>query len=289
MSRVLVTAALGNVGREVVRAASSAGLLVRAADRDAGRLASRLPGVEGVRLDFEDPSSFGAALEGVEGVFLLRPPALSDMERTLNPFIDAAYAAGARHVVFLSVAGAERMSWVPHRQVELHLERSGKSWTVLRPGFFAQNLQDAYLRDIVEDDRLHVPAGEGRVAFIDVRDVAEVAVASLKEPERLRGQALTLTGPEVLTFTQVAQVLSQQLGRPIRYEPASVPGYLVHLMRRRGAALRGALVLTYLHHGLRSGGASEVTQTVAEVLGRPARSLVTYVAEHRELWRRSGT
>lgn len=140
-----------------------------------------------------------------------------------------------RHVVFLSVAGAERRSWVPHRKVEVHLEKVGTAWTILRPGFFAQNLADAYKADIVEDHRLYVPAGDGKVAFLDVRDIGAVT-AEIFTRDAFRGRALTLTGPEAVTFSDVARLLTEILATPIRYEPASVLGYAV--CRGRNARCR---------------------------------------------------
>ena len=109
MSRVLVTGSLGNVGREVVRACAERGLAVRVAGRSEQALRQSFPGLEPVRFDFEAPETWPAALAGCDFVFLLRPPALANMTVTLNPFIDAAYAAGVRHIVFVSVAGADQM------------------------------------------------------------------------------------------------------------------------------------------------------------------------------------
>jgi len=209
------------------------------------------------------------------------------MDATLNPFIDAAYAAGIGHIVFLSVAGADKMKWVPHRKVELHLESTGQAWTVLRPGFFAQNLQDAYRRDIVEDGRLYVPAANGRVAFIDVRDAGAVAARIFETPTAFRQKALTLTGPEAVTFTRVAELLSAALGTPVRYEPASILGYAWHLRRRRAMSWMQVLVLTFLHFGLRGGDAEVVEPTAEQVLGRPAGSLADYIAREVEVWRPS--
>lgn len=83
----------------------------------------------------------------------MRPPPISKVEETLNPSCDAARAVGVRQITFLSVAGAGKNSIVPHHGVEKHLQK-GEGYTILRPGFFAQNLQDAYLRDIVKDDRI---------------------------------------------------------------------------------------------------------------------------------------
>ncbi len=285
MPRVLVTGALGNVGTEVVLECLRRGLVVRAADRSESKLREKAPAqCETVRFDFMDPATWPAALAGTDHVFLLRPPPLGNMATTLNPFVTAAYAAGVRHIVFLSVAGADRMSWVPHHKVELQLQASGAAWTLLRPGFFAQNLGDAYRRDIVEDGRLFVPAGRGRVAFLDVRDVGEVAAKIFEDPTPFRGRALTLTGPAALTFAEVAELLSLVLGRAISYQPASVPGYMWHLRRKREMAWMQIAVQTFLHFGLRHGDAEAIEPTVQELLGRPARTMSEYLQRSAATW-----
>jgi len=285
MTRVLVTAALGNVGREVARECAQRGLTVRVAGRSEAELKARFPALGSVRFDFLDRETWAGALAGCDAVFLLRPPPLGDMTTTLNPFVDAAYAAGARHIVFLSVAGADRMKWVPHRKVELHLESTGPAWTVLRPGFFSQNLQDAYRRDIVEDGRLYVPAADGRVAFLDVRDAAEIAARIFEDPSAFRQKALTLTGPEAIPFARVAELLSGALGTTIRYEPASVLGYVWHLRTKRKLSWMQVIVQTVLHVGLRRGDAEAVEPTVEQLLGRPPRSLADYIAREADVWR----
>ncbi len=282
--RVLVTAALGNVGREVARECAQRALNVRVVGRSVAELAARFPTFEAARFDFLDRSTWPGALAGCDFVFLLRPPSLGDMDLTLNPFVDAAYAAGVAHIVFLSVAGADRMKWVPHRKVELHLESSGQAWSVLRPGFFAQNLQDAYRRDIVEDARLYVPAGAGRVAFLDVRDAAEVAARIFESPDAFRTKLLTLTGPQAITFDRVAELLTAALGRPIRYRAASVLGYAWHLRFRRKMSWTQVVVQTILHVGLRRGDAERVDSTVEEMLGRKPRSMAEYIEHATSLW-----
>lgn len=283
-SVVLITGATGNAGREVVRALLERGMDVRVALRRTDEVRARFgDAVQAVRLDLGDAGTYAEAARGCASMFLLRPPAIADTRRTLVPFIDVAREQGVGHVVFLSVAGAGQNKLVPHHAVEAHLRARGPAHTILRPGFFAQNLQDAYRRDIVEDDRLYVPAGRGRVAFVDLRDVAEVAALALGEPAAHRGQAYTLTGPEAIGFGGAAELLTRVLGRAIRYEPASMPGYARHL-RRRALPWAQVLVQTILHVGLRLGQAEAVDPTLASLLGRPGRTLGDYVRDHGELW-----
>jgi uncharacterized protein YbjT (DUF2867 family) len=247
-------------------------------------------GPERVPLDFDDSSTFPAAVAGCRALFLLRPPAISDTRSTLNALVDAAREAGISQVVFLSVAGAADHPFVPHHAVETHLRGAGSPagtpWTILRPGFFAQNLETAYREDIVEDNRILVPAGGGSVAFVDLRDVGEVAARALMEPEEHAGATYTLTGPEAFTFQEVAEMMSRVVGRRIRYRRASALGYLLHLLRA-GTGPAQAAVQTALHVGLRFGQAEEVDPTLGRLLdGRP-RGLLDYLRDHAHLWRRS--
>ena len=234
------------------------------------------------RLDFWDADSFPAVLEGVSSVFLIRPPAISRVKPTLNAFIDAAAESGVEHIVFSSVAGADTNRVVPHHRVEQHLLGSEVQWTMLRPGFFAQNIGGPYRRDIVEDNRIYLPAGDGLVAFIDARDIGAVAALALTDPVHLGGE-YHLTGPEAVTMNEVAGLLTDVLGRAIRYEPASILGYRRHV-RRQGLPRMPALVQTLLHVGLRRGDAEPVTEDVTSLLGRPPRSLREYIEDNRDLW-----
>jgi uncharacterized protein YbjT (DUF2867 family) len=283
---VLVTGATGNVGREVVRALVEQGRAVRAAvRRTKDGEALRSEGVETVVLDFQDPDTFAPAAEGVGAIFLLRPPAIAKVKPTLNAFLDVVAATGPRHVVFLSVQGADRNPLVPHHAVEQHLLGGGLPWTFLRPGFFAQNLADAYRIDIRDDDRLFVPAEEGRVAFVDARDIADVAARCLGHAHH-QGRAYTLTGAEALTFAEVAELLTAALGRRITYERAGRQEYFAHLRRRHGLAWAQSAVQTILHVGLAFGDAATIDPTLGTLLGRPPRTMRGFIADHVALWRR---
>ena len=249
MRRVLVTGPTGNVGRPTLQALVDRGVAVVAGVRPG--TAPDL-GVPTVPLDFLDPATWDAALDGVDGVFLLRPPAISDVGSTLNAFVDRG-AAHVEHVVFLSVAGAEKNPFIPHAKVEKHLREGSVPWTFLRAGFFGQNLTGPYRADIRDDDRLYVPAGSGRAAWVDARDLGEAAARAFLDPEA-RGAAWLLTGPETRSFAEVAEILSEVLGRPIRYDAASVPGYMHHLRSDQDLGLPPAIVYTVLHLAIRWGG-----------------------------------
>jgi len=284
MSTILVTGAAGNVGSEVVRALLDRGAQVIAAGHRRDQTGvSEGPGVTAARLDFNDRATWSQALSGAQHLFLMRPPAIADVENNLNPFVDYARTRGVDHVLFLSVAGAGKNRFVPHRKVEDHLRAHGDHYTNLRPGFFAQNLQSAYLQDIVEDDRIYVPAGRALVNWIDVRDVAEVAALVLLDPAPHRGRSYTLTGPGPVPWSEVTDALTKALGRPIHYQPASVLGYMRHLSRR-GFPRGAVLVQTILHFVLRFGQGATMDPTLERILGRSGRSVHQYIADHRAAW-----
>lgn len=280
--RILVTGATGNVGRPTVAALARRGHVVRAA---ATRAPEGLSGAaEPVALDLADPSTWGAALDGADGLFLLRPPAISDIAATLAPFTDEAVRRGVRHIVFLSVVGAGQVRFIPHRKVEDHLRTLPVPWTFLRAGFFLQNLETAYRTDLARDDRLYVPAGRGLVAWVDAADLGEAAAIAFDRPDA-RGAAWTLTGPEARTFAEVAAIASDVLGRPIRYVPASLVGYARHL-RRAGLPWAQIGVQTALHTAIRLGREGVVDPTLAELLGRRPTALADYLRREAAIWAR---
>lgn len=285
MTSMLVTGAAGNVGQHVVRCLVDRGLRVIASDYDPQRAHDLFGQVATpAHLDFLDRTTWEGAVQGADHLFLMRPPAISDVANTLNPFVDFARERGVQHVVFLSVAGAGKNKVVPHRAVEDHLRARGEHHTNLRPGFFAQNIGSAYRQDIVEDDRIYVPAGRHQpVNWIDARDIAEVAALVLADPAPHRAQDYTLAGPGPVPWSEVTAALTQVLGRSIRYEPASVAGYALHLSKRGNP--RGAiLVQTVLHFLLRFGQGATEDPTLERLLGRPGRSVHDYIADHADLW-----
>lgn len=280
---ILVTGASGNAGTEVVSAlrASYPSVAVRTTTRHPERAA--LPA--SVHLDFQDPSTFRDAVSGCTSVFLLRPPSISNTRDTLNRFITVARNEGVARIVFLSVAGADDLPFIPHHAVEQHLRSGPPDWTILRPGFFAQNLASAYHEDIMQDDRLYLPAGRGRVAFVDLRDVGAVAAQALVHRSAHAACAYTLTGPEAYTFYDVARILSAHVGRPVDYVPASIPGYLYHATTQRG--FMQAVVQTVLHVGLRFGQAEAVDPTLERLLDRRPHTVADYIRDHAHTWRHS--
>jgi uncharacterized protein YbjT (DUF2867 family) len=281
MAVVLVTGAGGNVGRPVVDALVTAGREVRAALRHPAHDAAT--GAEPVEFDFTEPDTWPAAFAGVEALLLVRPPQLGDVRRDLLPALEAARSSGVRHIVFLSLAGADRLPVLPHATVEKWLRGSGLDWTFVRPSFFMQNLSTTHAAD-VRAGTLTVPAGNGRTAFVDTRDVAAVAAAALLDPERHRGRAWTPTGPQALTYHEVADVLADVLGHPVRYTRPGVGTYWRHARRDLGMTRGFAAVTTAIYTTARFGLAAALTDDVRAVTGRAPNDLRTFAQRERAAW-----
>lgn len=279
-----MTGATGTAGRAVVGELLAAGQPVHAAVRDVHD-AELPPGVVPTRFDFTDPTTAAPALDGVDRLFLMRPPAISEVRTTLGPLIDAARRRGLRQVVVLSVMGVNPV--MPHWRMERMVRDAGLASIALRPAYFSQNLLTAFGDQIRERSQLRLAAGAGRLSWIDARDVAAVAARVLTDPQRcgrLDQHPLTLTGPQALTFGDAAALLSTELDRPVSYH---AQGLLEHRRELRSAGLDPTYIRVQLIIDIttRLGLASKVTTDVADVLGQRPRSLAAFVNDYGDCWR----
>lgn len=283
MGTILITGATGNVGTEVVRLLQAAGYSLRAAVRNTAQARARLGvPIEYAHFDFEAPATFDATLRGISRLFLVRPPALTDPRTTITPLIAAAQRSGVEQIVFLSLLGAEHNRFVPHYAIEHTIQASGIPWTFLRASFFMQNLSTTHRAGIRDRSEIEVPAGAGRTSFIDVRDIAEVAAMALTVPGHER-HAYPLTGVDSPTYTTVAQIMTEELGRRIVY-PAPSALTFVRRMRRQGHNWSFVLVMLAIYTTARFGFAATVTPDTARLLGRAPRTMRDFVRDYRDCW-----
>lgn len=284
---ILITGATGTTGREVVAELQRLGARgVRALVRDPARAEFiREAGFETVAGDFERPETLDAALEGVERALLLTPPT-PDTVSHHRDFITAAAAAGVGHVVKLSAFGADADGpegfgrW--HGQSENLLKTSGLRWTILRPNFFMQNLL-GQARQIAATGGIYQPLGDARASFIDARDIAAVAARTLTA-EGHDGQTYTLTGPEALSYGEVAAKLSEASGGVINYVPVTPEQF------RTGALAAGlpewlVAALERLNEVFASGQAAEVTDAVRRVGGKEPTTFEQFARDHAAAFR----
>ncbi|PCR90214.1 NmrA family NAD(P)-binding protein [Natrinema ejinorense] len=279
MTHVLVTGATGTVGRHVVDGIRDVpDLAVTAASRDPVRARDRLDCAT-VPFDFTVPATYRDAFADVEALFLVRPPALSRVRRDIVPALAAAVGAGVEHVVFLSVIGADTNPFVPHARIESWLADAGLETTFLRASFFMQNLSTTH-REEIRNGRLAVPAGNGKTSFVDARDVAAVAVRTLRT--RTTG-AYDLTGPEALDYDAVCRQLSAVLDHDVAYTDPSLPRFLVSRYRLEGDLAKVG-VMAAIYTTARLGLADRVTDDVHTVLDRPPIDVRTFARDNRSAW-----
>ncbi len=210
-----------------------------------------------VQFDFLKRETWSSALAGAQKLFLVRPPAISNVKEHINPMLDLAAKTGIEHVVLLSILGAEKNPILPHHRIEKHLEATGLPYTFLRASFFMQNLSTTHRDEIRDQHVIAVPAGNGKTSFIDVRDIAAVAAKVLTEPGH-EGRAYDLTGAEALSYGQVAKILSAQLGRRVTYTKPSLL-WFVRRMRAESGSIGYALVTAGIYTTARLGMADRLT------------------------------
>jgi uncharacterized protein YbjT (DUF2867 family) len=275
----LVTGATGTVGRHVVDELADRPGTVRAGVRDPDSAAETVAeATEVVEFDFERPETWGDALAGVERVFLLRPPVVDT--DAVTSFVDALGRVDAKRVAYLSTLGADRNVLVPHHRIEKHLVATDVEHVLLRASFFMQNLLEVHREDVVERDEIFVPAGDGETSFVDARDVAAVAAVVLTEDGHV-DRAYDVTGPEALSYADVAAIFTDVLDRRIRYPSPSLPAF-ARRMWRRGHPL-GFVVLTCgIYTTARLGLADRVSDDARRVLDRQPRGMRDFVEDYAD-------
>lgn len=286
MSRILVIGASGKTGRHVVAGLVSRGAVVRAASRNPERLDTER--ADPARFDWDDESTWGPALEGVDGVYLVQPTS-ADVVEVVGRFLDAMKAARATRLVFLSECAAQtRPDDITERQVELVVESSDLEWTILRPSWFMQDIVDEYFfGPMVRDDRIIVmTTGGSATAWIDARDIAEVAAEVLVNGGAA-GQALSLTGPDALTLDQLAERITAAASSPVTGVEESLREAETR-MRADGLDEGFVAYMTRIAESIIAGETATVTGEVERVTGRPARDIDAFLAEHATQLRPSG-
>jgi len=276
---ILVTGASGNVGKEVLKQITQAGVEVRAAFQSVSKAAGTPSGVDIVSLDYNRPETLQTALKGADRVFLVGPPTaqLTALERKAMQVIAQ---SDIRQVVKLSaMGGREAIFTRQHAESEDYIQATGVPYTFLRPNGFMQNMVNYNAPTINAQSAFYGSEGDGRVSHIDIRDVAAVAVRVLTEDGHV-GRAYTLTGPEALTNKEIAQILSEELGREIRFINLA-PAQLKEALLSAGVPEWNADALLDLQRLYREGKATTVTRDVEQILGRQPINFAQFFRDHK--------
>ncbi|MFD8532852.1 NAD(P)H-binding protein [Streptosporangium canum] len=263
---ILVLGGRGKTGRRVVARLTDLGLPVRVASRSASAHPSSLTG-----FDWDDPGTWASALDGAGAVYIVFPNEYPDIA-TVQAFVAAAADGGVRRLVLLSARDA---GYAGEPFAERAVRESGLEWTILRPSWFAQNFSEGLFAGAVRAGELVLPAGDGREAFVDAEDIADVAVSALAQDGHA-GQVYELSGPRPLSFGTAVSMIAEAGGRSIRYRHVEPATYAAELATW-GVPADLADILAWLLDAIGHGSGDYVSDGVQRALGREPRAFEEYV------------
>jgi uncharacterized protein YbjT (DUF2867 family) len=260
MGTTLVLGGTGKTGRRIVERLMADGLAVRVASRS-----GRPP------FAWEDPATWSPVLHGVESVYLSYAPdlAFAGAADRVGALAELAVRQGTRRIVLLSGRNEPEA-----QRAERLVQASGADWTVIRSSFFAQNFSEGFLLDGVLAGEVAFPAGDVAEPFVDVDDLAEIAVAALTD-DRHTDRLYEVTGPRLLTFAEAVAEIAEAAGRQVRYVPVSAEQFSLGL---HAAGLPADFVteLSDLFTTVLDGRGTYLTDGVRQALGRPPRDFTDY-------------
>jgi uncharacterized protein YbjT (DUF2867 family) len=282
---ILVTGATGRTGQHIVDHLIAGGHRVRILTRAASSVPDRWNGVERVMGDLDSEESLRRAMSGVNGLFVLTPMD-PDLDRMEESAFRAAVESGVGYVVKMSTTKPEAESpipwWRAHWRSEQALRGSGLSWTILRPNGISFFLL-GHAPSVRELGIFHTAGGDGCMALIDADDIGAVTARVFSDPDRYHGAVLDLTGPEAVSYGDVAKILASVTGRPVAHVDISADDGRTQLLSLGVADWEAeGIVANWLMTRDGSGGFDRVTHEVEHVTGRAPLTLERFLRAHRD-------
>lgn len=282
----MITGATGNVGTAVIDALSKLqhNLDLYAGVRDINEGKNKFANytIQFSQFDFTDFKSYQQALAGCDILFLLRPPQISEVEKYFKPIVDTCKNEGVKHIVFLSVQGVEHSKIIPHHKIEKLLVESKIAYTFLRPAYFMQNFTTTLLHDLIQHHQIYLPAGHAKFTLIDVRDIGEVAAKILINISAHVNQSYDLTCKESLTFSEMAEILSRNLGVNIRFNSPNLLSFFL-TKRKEKMPVMLILVMIMLHYFPRFQKEPDVSDWVEKITNVAPKSFEQFIHDHKKL------
>lgn len=276
---ILVTGGSGKTGSRIAANLRQDGASLRLAQRSAS-------GEGEVRFDWTDASTYDDALEGVRAAYLVAPTNVTEPLEAMQPFLEKAISKGVERFVLLSASMLEDDGPMMGK-VHGFLRHHAPHWTVLRPTWFMQNFSEQqHLPTIREEGVIYSATGDGRVPFIDAGDIAAVAAKALTTPD-FPDRDLILTGPEALSYDQVAGILSNTLGREIVHRRLT-ESELAQRFAGQGMAPEYAAVLAAMDTAIAAGAEDRMTDEVLRVTNHPPTSFQEFAAQVQASWKPNG-
>ncbi|MEW2394549.1 NmrA family protein [Streptomyces sp. NPDC046862] len=236
-----------------------------------------------VRFDWDDPSTHADALVGIDRLYLVTPTLRVSYAGQVGALLDLAEAAGVRHVTHLSVYHADQAPpEIDIAAVEADLaSRQGITHAVLRPSWVMQNFADDHLPVI--DGLITAPSAGGREAFVDAVDIAAVAAETLLAPETHAGATYSLTGPQALTFQDIADTIASVSGRPVAYDDIDQETWINSALAA-GVPADYEVMMRWLTGAIITGNGATPTGDIEKVTGRPATTFREFAERTAHAW-----
>lgn len=284
MGKILVTGALGNVGRFVATYLLKQNQDIVLGDISVEKLNTFYGKDYDTRyFDFTDESTFNAVLKGVDRIFIIRPPHIGD-PKDLKVFIDYLKPDNIKLITFLSLIGIEKNPIPPHYKIEKYIEKTGCHYCHIRPSFFMQNISGIHAFEIKYFDTIVVPVKKAKTSFIDAEDIGELIALILTHAKQHQNKAYSITGPEALDYDDIAKILSHELKRHITYgnpNPRFAKNYWINI---RKINKKYATVMGLLYMMTRFGTAHKVTSTFEDIMHRKPTSFNVFAQKNRTSW-----
>jgi len=260
---VLVLGGTGKTGRRIVERLSKRGIKTRIGSRTAER-----------PFDWLTPTTWTAVVQGISAVYISYQPdlAVPGAVEAVRSFAEVAISNGVEKIVLLSGRGEDEA-----QRAEEIIKNFDATWTILRASWFSQNFSENFLLDAVLSGEVALPVSDVGEPFIDVEDIADVAVAALTEDSHA-GQLYELTGPRLLTFAQAVTEIAEISGLPVRFRQLSAEQYL-DALSNYGLPKDVVALIMYLFTSVLDGRNAHVTDGVQRALGRNPRDFADYVRD----------
>jgi uncharacterized protein YbjT (DUF2867 family) len=217
----------------------------------------------------------------MDGLFLTAPPLDAEAPAKLKPVIDLAKSRGLRHIVFNSALGVDAVEQAPLRVCERYLMDSGVPYTIIRPNFFMENFSTGFLAPMAKTGGIYLAADDAKTSFISVVDIAEVATTAFVKS--LTSKEYNLTGPESLSHSQVADIISLVADKVVTYQ-AIPEEAMLNGLRETGMPEGAVQYVGVLYNAVRAGYASTVTSDVESVTGKKPVDFESFVRKNAAAW-----
>lgn len=280
-NKILVTGADGNVGSHVLDLLREQGSV----NITAASYHGKIDGVDSLAINYADMASLEKATQGVSTVYMVIPTD-PDMVQWGRNLIAAAKTSGVKHIVRLSTSLAKIDS--PLKAIELlgstdeDLKNSGIDYTIVAPQFFMQNFINFYCEDF-KSGTLYLPAGNGKIAWVDLNDIASVSVAVLLNPVMFKSQTLTVTGSENLSYAEAVEQMNEVLNKQSNYVAVSDEAATNAMQDKQFPQFIIDFMLS-LNHAVVNGYTEEVTDTVELLTGQKPVSFKQFVEANQKKW-----